>query len=95
MIIKSEEWSQFKRAMFDFMKVFDEESNKLIFSDENDSDFGLWVDDCKVFPVFSKKPEYQKVEYDFTNCEIEIRTLAFSRFKDAARVEMTLKKKKK
>lgn len=94
MIIKSDEWAQFKKAIFDFMNVFDAEANKLVFSTENDYDFTLLVQDCKVYPVFTKKPEYQKVEYDFTNCDIEIRTLAFSKYKDAARVEMTLKKKK-
>ncbi len=94
MIIKSDEWAQFKKAIFDFMNVFDSEANKLIFSTENDYDFSLFVDDCKVYSVYTKKPEYQKVEYDFTNCDIEIRTLAFSKYKDAARVEMTLKKKK-
>lgn len=94
MVIKSDEWAQFKKAIFDFMNVFEGEANKLIFDPENNYDFSLWVDNCKVFPVFTKKPELLKVEYDFTNCEIEIRTLAFSRYKDAARVEMTLKKKK-
>jgi len=94
MIIKSDEWAQFKKAILDFIEVFEGESNKLIFDIENNYDFSLWVDDCKVFPVFTKKPELYKVEYDFTNCKIEIRTLAFSRFRDTARVEMTLKKKK-
>jgi hypothetical protein len=94
MIIKNEEWAQFKKAILDFIDVFEEESNKLIFDPENDYDFSLWVDECRVYPVFTKKPELLKVEYDFTNCEIEIRTLAFSRFRDTARVEMTLKKKK-
>ena len=93
MIIKSEEWATFKKAIFDFMSVFESESTKLIFSPVNEYDFSLFVDGCKVFPVFTKKPDFQKVEYDFTNCEIEIRTLSFSKYKDAARVEMTLKKK--
>lgn len=94
MIIKSDEWAQFKKAIIEFMEVFDNESNKFIFDYENNFDFSLWVDDCKVYPVFVKKTDILKVEYDFTNCEIEIRTLAFSRYKDTARVEMTLKKKK-
>jgi hypothetical protein len=43
--------------------------------------------------VFTKKENLQKVEYDFSNCPIELRTLAFSIFMDAGRIEMTLKKK--
>jgi hypothetical protein len=94
MIVKSEEWAYFKKAIFYFMEVFENESKKLHFTPENDYDFTLFVDECRVYPVFTKKTDFQKVEYDFTNCEIEIRTLSFSRYKDAARVEMTLKKKK-
>lgn len=93
MIIKSEEWANFKKEIFDFMEKFNVEAERLTFSHDNDNDFSLFVDECRVYPVFTKKPEYLRVEYDFTNCEIEIRTLSFSRYKDAARVEMTLKKK--
>jgi hypothetical protein len=93
MIIKSEEWAAFKKEIFNFLSVFESESTKLVFSPLNEYDFSLFVQNCKVFPVFTKKPDFQKVEYDFTNCDIEIRTLSFSKYKDAARVEMTLKKK--
>ncbi len=93
MIIKSEEWAAFKKEIFNFLLVFESESTKLIFSPLNEYDFSLYVQTCKVFPVFTKKPDFQKVEYDFTNCDTEIRTLSFSKYKDAARVEMTLKKK--
>lgn len=94
MIIKSDEWALFKSAILEFIKVFQAESDKLVFSIDNDYDFTLHVNERKVFPVFIKKEDYQRVEYDFTNCEIEIRTLSFSKYKDAARVEMTVKKKK-
>lgn len=93
MLIKSEEWAQFKKAIMQFAQVFEEESEKIDFSIENDYDFVIYVKGCKVFPVFTKKENYQKVEYDFSNCPIEIRTLAFSIFMDAGRIEMTLKKK--
>lgn len=93
MLIKSEEWAQFKKAIMQFAQVFEEESNKIDFSIENDYDFVIYVNECKVFPVFTKKENLQKVEYDFSNCPIEIRTLAFSIFMDAGRIEMTLKKK--
>ena len=93
MIIKSEEWAAFKTEILNFFTVFQSESTKLVFSPLNEYDFSLFVQNCKVFPVFTKKTDFQKVEYDFTNCDIEIRTLSFSKYKDAARVEMTLKKK--
>jgi hypothetical protein len=93
MLVKSEEWADFKRAIFEFMNAFHNESHKLEFSPDNDYDFSLNVMNCRVFPVFTKKVEFQKVEYDFTNCDIDIRTLSFSKYKDSARVEMTLKKK--
>lgn len=93
MIIKSEEWAQFKKAILQFAQVFEEESNKIDFSIENDYDFVIYVNECKVYPVFTKKDNYKKVEYDFSNCAIDIRTLAFSIFMDAGRIEITLKKK--
>lgn len=93
MIIKSEEWAQFKKAILQFAQVFEEESNKIDFSIENDYDFVIYVKEVKVYPVFTKKENYKKVEYDFSNCEIDIRTLAFSIFMDAGRIEITLKKK--
>jgi hypothetical protein len=93
MVIKSEEWAIFKKEIFNFLSVFESESTKLVFSPLNEYDFSLFVQNCKVFPVFTKKHDFHKVEYDFTNCDIEIRTLSFSKYKDAARVEMTLKKK--
>jgi hypothetical protein len=93
MIIKSEEWAQFKKAIMQFAQVFEEESNKIDFSIENDYDFVIYVKEVKVYPIFTKKENYKKVEYDFSNCEIDIRTLAFSIFMDAGRIEITLKKK--
>lgn len=93
MLVKSQEWAEFKKAIFDFIFVFEKESYKLEFAPTDNYDFSLNVEGCKVFPVFTKKAEFQKVEYDFTNCNIDIRTLSFSKYKDSARVEMTLKKK--
>ena len=55
--------------------------------------FEIFVDDCEVHPVFIRKDEFLKVEYDLTLCNTKIRTLSFSMFRDAARVEMTMKDK--
>jgi hypothetical protein len=46
-----------------------------------------------VSPVFTKKEDFLKVEYDFTFCNTIIRTLSFSKYKDASRIEVTLKDK--
>lgn len=94
MIVKSQDWADFKKAIINFALTLEKEGEKLVYDDENDFDFSLWVEDCRVYPVFTKKPDFLKVEYDFTNCDIEIRTLSFSKFKDAGRMEMTLKRKK-
>ena len=94
MLMKSEEWAKFKASIIQFATIFESEAEKLFFEIDNNHDFSLWVNDCRVHPIFTKKPEFQKVEYDFTNCETEIRTLSFSRYKDAGRMEITLKKKK-
>jgi hypothetical protein len=72
MIIKSEEWAAFKKEIFNFLSVFESESTKLIFSPLNEYDFSLHVQTCKVFPVFTKKPDFQKVEYDFTNYDEQL-----------------------
>ena len=51
----------------------------------------MLVDDCVVNPIFTKKVDFLKVEYDFSFCQTKIRTLSFSKYKDSARVEITLK----
>ncbi len=94
MLVKSDDWAKFKQSIIQFATVFESEAENLFFEVDNHYDFSMWVKDCRVHPVFTKKPEFQKVEYDFTNCETEIRTLSFSRYKDMARMEITLKKKK-
>lgn len=94
MIVKSSDWANFKSTMLHFASVFEIECAKLMFDSDNPYDFGLWVNECRVNPVFTKKADFHKVEYDFTNCDTELRTLSFSRYKDAARMEITLKKKK-
>jgi hypothetical protein len=43
--------------------------------------------------VFTKKEDFLKIEYDFTLCKTTIRTLSFSKYFDAVRVELTLKEK--
>lgn len=74
------------------LEVLDEESNKFDIPEEMEN-FEIYVDDCEVHPVFVRKDEFLKIEYDLTLCNTKIRTLSFSMFRDAARVEMTMKDK--
>jgi len=46
----------------------------------------------KVFPIFSRREDFFKVEYDFTDIkEINIKKLSFSKFKESNRIEFILK----
>ena len=93
MKIKSPQWIEFKKTIIIFIKSFERESTKFEFPIYDEEDFTMLVEDCEVFPVFTSKDGYLKVEYDFTFCETLIRTLSFSKYKDASRIEITLKDK--
>ena len=73
--------------------IFEKESIKFEFPIYDEEDFTILVEDCEVSPVFTKKEDFLKVEYDFTFCNTIIRTLSFSKYKDASRIEVTLKDK--
>ena len=92
MKIKNPEWIKFKQTIISYLKVFEEESVLFEYPLEDEEDFRMLVDDCIVNPIFTKKVDFLKVEYDFTFCQTKIRTLSFSKYKDSARVEITLKK---
>ena len=93
MKIKSPQWIEFKKTIIICIKSFERESTKFEFPIYDDEDFTILVEECEVFPVFSKKEDFLKIEYDFTLCQTIIRTLSFSKYKDAARIEITLKDK--
>jgi len=92
MKIKSKEWIEFKTKLIAMLEVLGEESDKFDIPEEVEN-FEIYVDDCEVHPVFIKKDEFLKVKYDLTLCNTKIRTLSFSMYRDAARVEMTMKEK--
>lgn len=92
MRIKNKEWVEFKTKLLSMLEVLDEESDKFDIPEEMEN-FEIYVDDCEVHPVFTRKDEFLKIEYDLTLCNTKIRTLSFSMFRDAARVEMTMKDK--
>jgi hypothetical protein len=92
--IKNPEWIKFKDKIVNLLGVFSEESDKIYFPEENDI-FDLHVEDCVVHPVFSKKSNNNlSLFYDFSLCNIEIRTLSFTLYGDTARIDFTLKNQK-
>lgn len=93
MKVKNQDWIEFKKTIIAFIRVFEKESTKFEFPFCEDEDFTMLVEECEVFPVFTKKEDFLKVEYDFTLCDTQIRTLSFSKYLDAARIELTLKDK--
>jgi len=90
MKIKNKEWLNFKSQFLDILEVLSEESEKFDLPEDADN-FELFVNECEVHPVFTRKEDFLKVEYDFTLCDTKIRTLSCSMFRDAARIEVTLK----
>ncbi|MBM3417302.1 MAG: hypothetical protein FJY17_00085 [Bacteroidetes bacterium] len=90
MRIKSKEWVAFKEQFLAMLSVLGDETENFDFPEEPEN-FEIFVRECEVHPIFMKKQDSFKVEYDFTLCETKIRTLSFSIYRDSARIEMTLK----
>ena len=90
MRIKNPEWLKFKLQFLQILEVLSGESEKFDLPEESDN-FELYVNECEVHPVFTRKEDFLKVEYDFTLCETKIRTLSCSMYRAAARIEVTLK----
>jgi hypothetical protein len=91
MKVKSKEWLDFKKRLINIMSVVEREGGKFIFPLDDEQEFSITIDDCNVLPVFVKKNDLQRIEYDFSLCNTKIRTLAFSKYMDATRIEITLK----
>jgi len=72
------------------LELLGDESDNFMIPEEPDN-FELYIGDCIIHPTFVKKAEELRVQYDMTLCETKLRTLAFSIFKDAGRIEITLK----
>jgi len=92
MEIKSQDWLNFKKNVVAQLVAVADEAERFDFPLDDDGDFVVVVDGCRVLPVFTKKDKLTKVEYDFSLCNTNIRTLSFSTFLDATRIEVTLKK---
>ena len=55
MKIKSPQWIEFKKTIIICIKSFERESTKFEFPIYDEEDFTMLVEDCEVFPVFTKK----------------------------------------
>jgi len=94
MKIKNPEWLSFKERFISMLEVLEKESQKFDIPHETEN-FEIYVNECVVHPIFVKKPEELKVQYDFTLCDTQIRILSFSIYKDSGRIEITLKNEQK
>jgi hypothetical protein len=88
--IKNIEWIQFRNNILNMIELLNDEQIKIDIPKSHDN-FELYVNDCEVHPVFVKKPEYFKIEYDFSLCDIKIRTLSLYLYNNVLRFDFSLK----
>jgi hypothetical protein len=94
MIVKSQEWIDFKQLFYHNCLTFFNIYKEDIFLPNDSEDFYIYLPKLKlkVFPIFSRREDFFKVEYDFADIQdINIRKLSFSKFKEANRIEFILK----
>lgn len=90
MKIKNAEWMYFKAKLMTIITLLSDEAHNIFVPDSLDN-FEVSVNECVVHPVFSKNGDLMRVEYDFSLCDIQFRTISLSIYKDATRIEVTLK----
>lgn len=90
MKVKNPEWIKFKNKFLAMIDILGSEVECFDLPDDTEN-FEIYVYGCVVHPTFQKKPEELRIHYDFTLCDTKIRTLSLSMYKDAGRIEMTLK----
>jgi hypothetical protein len=91
MRIKNEDWKNLKKDLINVLTIADQESTSFDFPISDEEDFSIFVNGQNVSPIFVKKNDLYRVEYDFTLCDTKIRTLSFSKYLDAIRIELTIK----
>jgi hypothetical protein len=94
MIVKSQEWIDFKQLLYSNCLNFFNNYKEDIFLPNDADDFYIYLPKLKlkVFPVFNRREDFFKVEYDFSDIEqIKIKKLSFSKFKESNRIEFILK----
>lgn len=94
MIVKSKEWIEFKQLLYDNCSIFIKFYKEDLFLPNDAEDFYIYIPKLKIkiFPIFSRREDFFKVEYDFSDfAEIKIKKLSFSKFKESNRIEFILK----
>jgi len=94
MIVKSKDWIEFKQLFYDNCEIFSKFYKEDLFLPNDVEDFYIYLPKLKikVFPIFSRREDFFKVEYDFSDfAEIKIKKLSFSKFKESNRIEFILK----
>jgi hypothetical protein len=94
MIVKSKEWIEFKQLLYDNCLIFSKFYKEDLFLPNDAEDFYIYIPKLKIkiFPIFSRREDFFKVEYDFSDfAEIKIKKLSFSKFKESNRIEFILK----
>ena len=91
MKVVSTEWLDFKKRVLEMAQIFEKDADKFYFPIENEDDFVIYVDEKKVIPIFVKKENFLKLEYDFTFCDTRIKRLSFSKSYETIRFEMAIK----
>jgi hypothetical protein len=94
MIVKSKDWIEFKQLFYDNCLIFSKFYKEDLFLPNNGEDFYIYLPKLKlkIFPIFSRREDFFKVEYDFSDfAEIKIKKISFSKFKESNRIEFILK----
>jgi hypothetical protein len=76
------------------LTILGDEWEKFDIPNECDN-FIISIDGCDVYPIFHRRNDTLRVEYDMMLCDTQIRSISFSIYLDAHRIEITLKDDKK
>jgi hypothetical protein len=88
--IKNREWIEFKETILRMLHEISQEQDKIEIPDSEEN-FSLLVNDCEVHPVFLKRQEFLKLEYDFSLCSTKIRLLSIYLYNKVLRIDFSLK----
>lgn len=88
--IKNTEWVQFKAIVLKMLGELGGEQDKIDIPDSPEN-FELYVNNCEVHPVFIKRAEYMKLEYDFSLCDTKLRLLSVYMYANVIRIDFSLK----
>lgn len=85
------EWVKFKENVITVLRTLEKEGDNFEFSEEPNR-FDLHVNGCLVYPLFAKKENHIKVEYDFTLCDTSVKMLTFYQYTNKNfRIDISMK----